>query len=112
MNVFIWCCVAAVILSSISQIMLKMATKKGYSSFWREYLNPWVVGGYGLMMIALLINIYAMSRGVDLKILPAIEALGYLFVPLLSLFVFGENIGKRKMEAIVLVVVGVVLFFM
>ncbi len=111
MNVFILYCIGAVVLSSISQILLKKATKQGYSSFWKEYLNPWVIGGYGLMMVALLVNVYAMSKGVNLKMLPAIEALGYVFVPLLSLCVFGEKIGKRKMLAIGLIVIGVIVFF-
>ncbi len=112
MNVFIWCCVGAVILSSISQILLKKAARQGYTSFWKEYLNPWVIGGYALMMVALLVNVFAMSKGVNLKMLPAIEALGYVFVPLLSLCVFREKMGMRKMMAILLIVAGVVVFFM
>ncbi len=111
MNVYILYCVGAVILSSISQISLKIATRQGYSSFWREYLNPWVVSGYALLMIALLLNVFALSKGVNMKILPAIGSLGYVLVPLMSLCLFEEKIGVRKAVATLMIISGVIIFF-
>ena len=37
---------AGVLAASFSQVLLKKAAGKQHKSFLREYLNPWVIGGY------------------------------------------------------------------
>jgi drug/metabolite transporter (DMT)-like permease len=105
-----------VILSVLSgagaQMLLKQGARKQYSSFLRQYLNPWVIGGYGIMGCALLLNIFCLSRGVQVKELGGIESLSYLFVPLLSWMFFKERITWRKAGAIAVIMIGVVVFFM
>ena len=66
---------------------------------------------YGIMFVSLVTNIYAMSNGVQLKDMPVLEALGYVFVPMLSFFFLQERIDQRSLLSIVLVVIGIVVFY-
>ncbi len=104
--------VLSVFSAACAQMLLKQAARQKYPSFLRQYLNPWVIGGYGIMGCALLLNIFCLSRGVQVKELGGIESLSYLFVPLLSWVFFKERITWRKAGAIAVIMIGVVVFFM
>lgn len=60
---------------------------------------------------AMLLNIFCLSQGVEVKEIGAVEALSYLFVPLLSWIFFKTNLTSRKMFAICMIMIGVVVFF-
>ena len=83
-----------------------------YASLIRQYLNVWVMCGYGIMFASMVVNIYAMSKGVMAKEMSIIESLSYLFVPMLSFFLFGEKLTWKKVGAIVVIMTGVIVFFM
>ena len=100
-----------VFIAAVAQMLLKKAAITPRTSFIKEYLNPWVIGGYSLMVISLVSNIYVLSNGVLLKELGTIEAASYLFVPVLAFVCFKEKINLRKAAAIALILVGVVVFF-
>ena len=104
--------IVSVLSAAGAQMLLKHGAKKEYSSFLRQYLNPWVIGGYGIMGCALLLNIFCLSHGVQVKEVSTIESLSYLFVPLLSWLFFKEKITWRKAGAIAVIMAGVVVFFM
>ena len=53
-----------------------------------------------------------MHHGLLLKELSIIESLSYFFVPTLSWLVFKEQINRRKALAIILIIIGVVVFFL
>lgn len=95
-----------------SQMLLKKGASIKYNSFIRQYVNPWVISGYGIMGLAVIINIFCMSKGVQVKELSIIESLSYLFVPCLSWIFFSEKITERKALAIAMILIGVVVFFM
>ena len=78
----------------------------------KQYFNPWVIGGYGIMFASMAVNIYAMSKGVMVKEVSIIESLSYLFVPVLSFFLFGEKLTWTKVEAIAVIMTGVIVSFM
>ena len=103
--------VFSVLAAAGAQMLLKQGAKKEYSSFWRQYLNPWVIGGYGIMGASLLLNIFCLSHGVQVKEVSITESLSYLFVPCLSWIFFKERITWRKAGAIVVIMVGVGVFF-
>ena len=103
--------ILSVLAAAGAQILLKQGARKDYSSFWRQYLNPWVIGGYGIMGMSLLLNIFCMSQGVQVKEVSIIESLSYLFVPLLSWLFFKEKITWRKAGAIAVIMAGVIVFF-
>ena len=100
-----------VLIAAFAQMMLKKGAVTVHSSFIREYLNGWVIGGYMIMGASMLLNIFAMSRGVQLKELSIIESFSFLFVPVLSYLFFRENITKKKVMAIIMIMAGVILFF-
>ena len=107
--------IALVILSvfaaACAQMLLKQGARQGYATFLRQYLNVWVMSGYAIMGGAMLLNIFCLSRGVMVKEVSIIESLSYLFVPILSLIFFKEKITLRKILAIVLIMIGIVIFF-
>ncbi len=103
--------ILAVFAAAGAQMLLKQGAQKECPSFWRQYLNPWVIGGYGIMGAALLLNIFCMSRGVQVKEVSIIESLSYLFVPGLACLFFKERITWRKAGAIAVIIAGIVVFF-
>ena len=111
MNIFILLVAISVLSAGGAQMLLKQGAKKQYPTFIRQYLNPWVIGGYGIMGCSLLLNIFCLSHGVQVKEISVIESLSYLFVPLLSWMFFKERITWRKAGAIVMIMIGVVVFF-
>lgn len=94
-----------------AQMLLKQGAQKGYVGFLRQYFNPWVLGGYAIMVGSLLLNIWCMSKGVLVKEVSTIEAFSYLFVPCLSFMLFKEKITLRKVGAIGIIIGGIFLFF-
>lgn len=103
--------ILAVLSAACAQMLLKKAATIQYPSVIRQYLNPWVIGGYGIMGVAMLVNIYAMSQGVLVKEVSVIESLSYLFVPCLSWMIFGEKLNRRKLLAIAIIMCGIIVFF-
>ena len=104
--------IVSVLAAACAQMLLKQGARQQFPSFLRQYLNPWVIGGYGIMGASLLLNIFCLSRGVQVKEVGIIESLSYLFVPLLSWLFFKEKVTWRKAGAIVVIMAGVVVFFM
>ena len=103
--------ILSVFTAACAQMLLKRGAQQSYQSLIRQYLNPWVMGGYGIMGIAMLVNIFAMSKGVQVTEVSSIEALSYLFVPCLSFFLFGEKLTWKKVGAIGIIMVGIIIFF-
>ena len=103
--------VFSVFAAAVAQLLLKQGAKQQFFPFWRQYLNPWVIGGYCILGLSLLLNVFCLSHGVQVKEISIIESFSYLFVPVLSWLFLKEPIGWRKMGAIVVIGVGVVVFF-
>lgn len=100
-----------VFISAVSQILLKTSAQKNISAkgFKAQYLNRWVISGYALLFLAMLIPLYT-YQFVPLKYGAIIESLGYVFVMLLSAFFLKEKITKRKLIGNLLIVAGVIIF--
>lgn len=101
----------AVLVAAGAQMLLKQGARKGYTPWWRQYINSWVISGYALMFAAMVVNIWCMHRGLQLKELSIIESMSYFFVPVLSWFIFREPITRRKALAIGIIIIGVIVFF-
>jgi drug/metabolite transporter (DMT)-like permease len=99
----------SVMVASISQVLLKKSTYKSYNNVIREYLNPYVICGYGLLVVSMLLTVCAYS-GMEYKNGPIIEALGNVFVLVLSFFVFGEKISRKKLFGIGIIILGIIVF--
>lgn len=103
--------ILSVFVAACAQMLLKQGARKNYVGFWCQYLNPWVIGGYAIMACSLVLNIFCMSRGVQVKEVSVIESLSYLFVPTLAFFLFKEQLTKRKLCAITIIICGIIIFF-
>lgn len=101
----------AVVISASSQMLLKQGASKKYDSVVREYLNPWVISGYALMILSTLCIIYA-YRGVAYKNGAIIESLGYILIMLLSRLLFQEKITKKKLAGNLIILTGVLIFYL
>ena len=99
----------SVVVASVSQVLLKKSTLKTYHTVLQEYLNPYVVCGYGFLFLSMLLTVYAYS-GMDYKNGPVIESMGNVIVLLLGYFVFGEKISIRKVAGIACIMAGIVVF--
>lgn len=103
--------ILSVFAAACAQMLLKQGARKEYASWWRQYFNPWVIGGYGIMACSLVLNIWCMSKGVQVKEVSVIESMSYLFVPVLAFMLFKEKLTLRKVCAIGIIITGVILFF-
>jgi len=101
----------SIFIAACAQMLLKKGAQQQYANFIRQYLNVWVISGYAIMFASLLINIYALSKGVQVKEISSMESLSYIFVPLLSYFIFKETISLKKIIAIAIIISGIVIFF-
>lgn len=102
--------VLSVVVASLSQILLKKSAEKSYQSLLREYLNPWVISGYGLMVVSTLLTVGGYA-GLEYKNGAVIESLGFVLVMLLSRLFFREKITKKKLIGNALILLGIVVFY-
>ncbi len=98
--------------SSCSQILLKKSADMKHRSWIGSMLNWRVITAYLIFFSSLFINITAMGNGVEMKELPIMESLGYVFVPILSYFFIGEKITKRVCLSIALILLGIYVFYL
>lgn len=110
MSKYIILLILAVLVSSISQIILKKSASKKYNSIIKEYLNPYVIIGYGLMVVSTVLVVLGL-KGVPYKNEPIIESLGYIFVMFLSNIILKEKITKKKIIGNLLILVGIVIYY-
>lgn len=103
--------ISSVFLAACAQMLLKQGARQQYDIWWRQYINGWVIGGYAIMFATMMMNIYAMSRGVEVKEVSIIESMSYMFVPILSFIFYKERLTWRKVCAIGVIVIGIIIFF-
>lgn len=108
-SLFAFAMFLSVVIASISQVLLKKSAQNTYDTVLKEYFNPYVIGGYGLLFVSMLLTVYAYS-GMDYKNGPVIESLGNVMVLILGAVVFGERISIRKMAGIVCIMAGIAVF--
>ena len=110
MNKFLLLALLSVTIASFSQVMLKMGAGKTYNSKIREYLNFYVITGYGMLFISMVLTIVVYSRLSYLSV-PVVEAVGYVLVPVLSYFIFKEKLSKRKIVGILCILLGIMIYY-
>lgn len=99
-------------MSSCSQILLKKSAQKEHTSRISEMVNVRVVLAYSVFLLSVIINVIALGHGVNVKDLPILEALGYIFVPILSYIFIKEKITKRCATAILMILGGIIIFYL
>ena len=101
----------SVTIAAFSQLLLKKSANRTHESLLKEYLNLYVIGGYGLLVVSMLLTIGA-YRGLAYKNGPIIESLGYVLVMLLSGIFLKEKITARKIAGTALILVGLLVFYL
>ena len=104
--------VISALMAVVSQMMLKQSARMKHANWWREYLNIWVIGGYTIMVLSLVVNLLAIHLGVLAQEVSIIECINYLLVPLAAWLIFREPLTTRKLMAIAVILIGVVVFFL
>ena len=104
--------ILGILFCSLSQLFLKKSAKAVHSSKVNEILNPMVIIAYAVFFCSLLVNIWAMSKGLQLKEMAMLESLGYVFVPLLSYLILKESISSRTICATLMVLLGIFVFYL
>lgn len=102
--------VLSVAIAAVSQLLLKISAAKRHRGFVSEYLNPWVISGYLLLICSTVLTIAAF-KGLAYKNAPMMESLGYLFVLVLCRIFLGEKITRRKFIGNLVIVLGLIVFY-
>jgi len=70
------------------------------------FTNPWLFAGYALYGVSAVLMVLALRDG-ELSMLYPVIALTYVWVSVLSFFIFRESLSAMKLSGIGLIVVGV-----
>ncbi|MBO4903998.1 MAG: EamA family transporter [Lachnospiraceae bacterium] len=108
MSVYIIIFLASSLISAFSQILLKIAARRKYSSWIFEYLNVRVISAYAIFFLATLLTVYC-YKVVPLSVGAMLEASGYVFVTVLGRIILREKISKQKLLGMALVISGVII---
>ena len=96
-----------VLASSCAQIFLKAGTNKRYQGI-MQYLNPYVIVGYGIFFAMTLCSTY-LYRYISIVSGTILDSFGYVFVSVLSVIFFKEKWNKKKSIGIVFIILGTIL---
>lgn len=96
-------------LASVSQVLLKKAALREHKSLLAEYTDWRVLLGYGLFVGCTLLTMLA-YKGVPLNVGPVLEATGYLYVTVFGVTIFHEEMNPRKVAALVIIIVGILIY--
>lgn len=106
-------CVAIAIFSSVlsafAQILLKQSSCIKRSSIIKDYLNFYVVFGYIITFVCMILMIIA-YRGLPFKYGAVIESLVYIYVMILSRIFFKEKFTAKRVIGNLIIVCGVAVF--
>ena len=108
MTTYIIIFLSASLVSAFSQILLKTAAGKQYSSWIYEYLNVRVVCAYAIFFAATLLTVYC-YKVLPLSLGAMLESSGYVFVTVLGRLILKEHVVKKKMIGMALVILGVII---
>lgn len=96
-------------ISSLSQVWLKKAAIKKYSNLRAEYFNKSVLVAYCGFIVATILSIYA-YKVIPLSMGAVLESTSYFYVTIFGAYFFKERITTRKIVALLLIVIGIVVY--
>ena len=99
-------------IAASSQMLLKKSATLSYQSRLREYLNAWVVCGYGLLFVSMLLTIAAYRFSDAYMNVPVLETMGYVLVMILGRLFFAEKITKNKVIGMCLILAGIGVYYL
>lgn len=96
--------VCSIMIAAYSQILLKKGAGKK-----NIYLNRYTIIGYAIMIISTLFTLIAYKK-INLSLGQVLQSLSFIFVLLLSHFILKENINKKQIIGIAVIIVGIIVF--
>ena len=109
MNKFVLVKVFGTLISSVAQIFLKKSAGKVYKNKIFEYLNPYVLGAYGVYFVTVFLSVYAL-KGISMSFSAIIESLGFILIPIFSYLVLKEKISRSQILGIALIMLGIIVY--
>ncbi len=101
--------IISVLISSVSQIILKISANKTYETRIKEYLNPYVITAYAMFFGSTILTMIALKH-LPLSQQPLYESISYIFVSVMGFFLLKEKFSKRKLLGLALILVGIFIF--
>jgi multidrug transporter EmrE-like cation transporter len=98
-----------VLISAISQVMLKKAALRHYESRIKEYLNPLVIIAYSIFVVSTLCSILA-YRGIPLSMGPVLESTSYIYVTIFGVKIFHEKLDAKRVAALCFIIGGIIVY--
>ncbi len=98
------------LIAASSQMLLKKSAGIKYPNIIREYLNPWVICGYGMLVLSMALTIVCYGKLGYMGVV-VIEPINYAIVMVLSRIIFKEKITKKKLIGVALIMAGIIVFY-
>lgn len=110
-SLLLYACImlAGTLVSAISQVILKKAAMKTYSSRLKSYLNFPVIFAYTLFVLTTFMVVFA-YRVVPLSLGPVLESTSYIYVTIFGVIFFKEKVTAKKLIALALILGGIVVY--
>lgn len=99
----------AVFISSTSQILLKKSAGNVHRDRWGEYLNIPVVSAYLSFFVATLLTVEA-YKYVPLSMGSILESTGYIWVAIMGKCFLKEELNRKKILGLLLIISGIIVF--
>ena len=97
-----------VVIACVSQVLLKLDSRKKYSTVMSEYINYRVIFAYLLFLGSTCAAVFAYKK-MPLSIGVLIEATSYIYITIFGYVILGESINVRKIVGLILIVIGIIL---
>ncbi len=98
-----------VIISAISQLLLKKAAGNQEKSFLKQYLNKKVIIAYSLFFCATLLSVYA-YKVIPLTLGAILGTLEYGLVAVLGYFFLKEELHRKQVIGLLIIIVGIIIY--
>ena len=100
------------LIASSSQMFLKKSAGISYDNRIKEYVNRYVITGYIMLFVSMLITIRAYSFADSYMNVPVLETMGYVFVMVLGRIFFGEKITRSKIIGMLFMFAGIIIYYL
>lgn len=99
----------AVVMTTASQILLKVATRRAGHEAWRLYLNPYTLMAYLSLALVTLLNLYAF-RHIPIKAVIIFLPLTLLLVVSFSVLLLNEKLSQQQIAGSIVILIGLLVF--
>ncbi len=101
--------IACVVISAMSQILLKKSADRKYKNIILEYLNPSVIISYVIFFGCVLIDTYSL-KGITMASNSILDSLSYILIPLFGFLFLNEKLNGLQIFGILVIFAGFVIY--